>query len=195
MLKLMFIMLTAIDMVAINAALEQSSPEAAQLGLMWLFYYSALVGWLIGLKAWKDCKGQDGAGVVLLRLATASSLVFAGVSAALHYSGKNPQEWLSLFLFMAVYLFRLAPLASASIVLTPFLFLSAPRPGMFLGMLVCQLCAWVGGYLALGNEPGWMEAFLMFGMWAPNWGFGLMVGGLLLKPILPRSDSGPASSQ
>lgn len=25
----------------------------------------------------------------------------------------------------------------------------------------------------------------MFGMWAPNWGFGLMVGGLLLKPIFP----------
>ena len=195
MLKLLFAILTVIDMVAINAAIEQPSPEAAQLGLMWLLYYSALVGWLIGFRAWKDCKGQDGPSPALLRLCAANSLIFAGVSAALHFSGKNPQEWLSLYLFMAVYLFRLAPLSAASIVISPFLFLSNPRLKALLALLVCQVCAWWGGYLALGQDPAWKESFLLFGMWAPNWGFGLMAGGLLLKPMLPRSDRPEVSSQ
>ena len=195
MLKLMFVLLTAIDILAINAFLEQTSPEATQLGLMWLFYYSSLIGWLIGAKAWQECKINAGSSLTLIRLCTANSMVFAAVAAALNYSGKDPQEWLGLYLYMGVYLFRLGPLAAASIVLTPFLCLSARRPGAILAVVICQACAWWGAHLTLGQDPTWKESFLMFGLWIPNWGFGLMTGGLLLKPILSRPESQPASSQ
>jgi len=191
MLKLMFVFLTAIDLFAISTILEQSSPEAANLALMWLLYYSSLVGWVIGGRAWQECSSTANGSLTMIRLCTANSLVFAAVAAALQFGGRNPEEWMSLSIFMAVYLFRLAPLAAASVVLTPFLCLSARRPGAVLAVLICQACAWWGAHLALGQDPTWKESFLLFGLWLPNWGFGFMAGGLLLKPLLGRESQSP----
>ncbi len=190
MLKVMFLFLTLVDWYAINAAIDHPLSDAGQFGKLWLVYYSALVGCLIGVFAWKEFQGKDSAVPAIIRLVTANSLIFAALAATLEYSGKNPHDWPKLHLFLSVYLFRLAPLASAAVVLTPFLLLTGPRFSLVVCVALCQLCSWLGAYLTLGGEgQPWKEVFLMWGLWAPNWGFGLMAGGLLLRSLQPKPES------
>ncbi len=180
----MFLLLTAVDLLAINALLSGSSDATRQLGLMWLLFYSSVAGWAIGLRAWKECQGNCAGTQTMLRLLACSALVYAACTAALQFGGQDPQSWLAVYLFLSVYVLRLTPPAAATVVLTPFLWISQPRLKTLALLLICQVCCWYGGYRLTEGQPDWQHAFLYVGMWAPNWGFGLMVGGLMLKPLL-----------
>ena len=185
----MFVLFTLADLLAINVALDQSKPEMAHFALMWLLLYSSVAGWALGMRAWKECQGGVPGPQALLRLLTCSSLFFAGCAAALEFAGKNPGDWLGVYLFLVVYLLRLTPPAAATILMSPFLWAGRPEVKTLVLVLVCQLCCWYGGWLVFGGQEGWREAFLYVSLWAPNWGYALMIGGIILKPLLPREKS------
>ncbi|MBN9417780.1 MAG: hypothetical protein J0I12_20190 [Candidatus Eremiobacteraeota bacterium] len=186
MLRNMFLLFTAVDVLAISTVLDQGKPELHQLAIMWLVVYSSVAAWALGMRAWKECQGSCPGPQALLRILTCSSLYLGGCAAALQFGGKNPQEWLGIYLFLVVYLIRLMPAAAATVVVSPFLWISRPRVATLPLVLICQLGCWYGGWTFLGGESGWQEAFLYIGMWAPGWGYALMIGGVILKPLLPR---------
>jgi len=188
MLRNMFLLFTAVDLLAIHAALDQRHPETAQFALMWLLLYSSVAAWALGVRAWKECQGDCPGPQALLRLLTCSSLVFAGCAAALQFAGKNPGEWLAVYLFLLVYLIRLLPPAAATVLMSPFLWISQPRLKTAILVVIAQACCWYGGHMFFGGQEGWCEAFLYLGLWAPNWGYALMIGGIMLKPILNRTN-------
>jgi len=192
MLRNMFVLFTIIDVLAINAALDQSNPQLAQLGFMWLVLYSAVPAWAIGMRAWKECQGNCGGPQTLLRMLACSSIVYAACAATVDFAGKNPEEWLSIFLFIVVYLLRLTPAAAATVLMSPFLWISQPKLKTLVLVLICQVCCWYGGRTLLGQEADWHLIFLYYGLWAPNWGFALMIGGVMLKPLL--KGEAPASN-
>lgn len=183
----MFLLFTALDLLAINEILTQRSEEIVQFALMWLLFYSAVAAWVLAGRAWIECRGQCSAAQALLRLLTCSSIFYAGCAAAFRFSS-NPESWAGIWLFLMVYLIRLTPPAAATILASPFLWLSQPRVSTLGLLLICQACCWFGGYSMTDGQEGWREAFLQFGMWAPNWSFALVIGGLMLKPLL-REDS------
>lgn len=180
----MFVLFTLIDLLAINAVLDQRNPETAQFALMWLLLYSAVAGWALGARAWKECQGKVPGPQALLRLLTCSSIFFAACSAALQFAGKNPEDWLGIYLFLVVYVLRLTPAAAATILMTPFLWVSQPKLKTLVTVIICQACCWYGGELVFRGQDRWYEGFLYTSLWAPNWGYALMIGGVMLKPLL-----------
>lgn len=193
MLRNMFLLFTAVDLLAINAILDGRSEEIAQMALMWLLLYSSVAGWAMGARAWKECQGHCPGPQAMLRILTCSSIFYAACAAALQFGSQNPETWVGVYLFLLVYFLRLTPPAAATILVTPFLWISQPRSKTVLLVLICQVCCWYGGYRLTGGQAGWRDVFLQFGLWAPNWGFALMVGGMMLKPLLkhepPKSTS------
>lgn len=186
MLRNMFLLFTAVDVLAISLALDQSKPELAHLALMWLLLYSAAAASALGARAWKECQGDCPGPQLLLRILTCSSLFFAGCAAAIEFAGKNPEEWMGIFLFLVVYLIRLLPAAAATILVSPFLWVSRPDLRTLPLLLICQACCWYGGRVFFGGQPGWQEPFLYTSIWVPSWSYALMIGGVMLKPMLPR---------
>lgn len=184
MLRNMFVLFTLIDFLAVNAALDSGNPQAAQLGLMWLLLYSAVPGWALGMRAWKECQGNCPGPQTLLRMLTCSSIVYGACAAALQFATKNPEEWLSIYLFVVVYLLRLTPPAAATVLMSPFLWISQPKIKTLVAVLICQACCWYGAWSIFGKEGDWHLIFLYYGLWIPNWGFALMIGGVMLKPLL-----------
>lgn len=182
----MFLLFTAIDLLAIQTVLDQRSPELAQFAVLWLILYSSVAAWALGIRAWKECQGDCPGPQALLRLLTCSSLFFAGCAAAVQFAGKNPEEWVGIYLFLIVYLIRLVPAAAATVLITPFLWISRPQAKTTIPVVICQACCWYGGYQFFGGQEGWREAFLYIALWAPAWGYALMIGGVILKPILNR---------
>lgn len=179
----MFLLFTALDLLAINEILSQRSEEMVQFATMWLLFYSSVVAWVVGSRAWKQCRDDCPAAQTLLRLLTCSSLVYAGCAAAFRYGG-SPESWAGIWLFLVVYLIRLTPPAAATILVTPFLWISQPQSKTLVLVVICQISCWFGGYVLTGGQQGWQPGFLYVGLWAPSWSYALMVGGLLLKPLL-----------
>ncbi|MFN8606647.1 MAG: hypothetical protein U0931_03885 [Vulcanimicrobiota bacterium] len=184
MLRNMFLLFTGLDLLAINEILTNRNEEAVQFSIMWLLFYSAVAGWALGARAWKECQGNCPAPQALLRVLACSSLFYGACAAALQFGGRNPDSWLGVYLFLLIYLLRLTPPAAATILVTPFLWVSQPRLKTLVLVAISQACCWYGGYRVTGGQEGWRDAFLQVSLWIPNWGFALMVGGLLLKPLL-----------
>ena len=188
MLRNMFLLFTAIDVLAINAVLDSGNPETAQFALMWLLFYSSVAGWALGIRAWKECQGDCPGLQALLRILTCSSLFFGACAAIIKLGSGNPEQWVGIYLFVVVYLLRLTPAAAATVLVVPFLWVSQPQVKTVVLVAICQICCWYGGWVVFSGQEGWRESFLYLGLWAPNWGYALMVGGMLIKPLLRKED-------
>ena len=188
MLKNMFLLFTAIDVLAINAVLDSGHPETAQFALMWLLFYSSVAAWALGVRAWKECQGDCPGPQALLRILTCSSLFFGACAAIIKLSSGNPEQWVGIYLFVVVYLLRLTPAAAATVLMTPFLWVSQPKVKTIVLVAICQICCWYGGWVVCAGQEDWRQSFLILGLWAPNWGYALMVGGLLIRPLLKKED-------
>lgn len=189
----MFLLFTAVDLLAINAVVEMRSESIVRMALMWLVIYSSVAGLVLGARAWKECRGDCPRPQALLRILTCSSLFYAACTAALQFGWKNPEAGFGVYLFLIVYVMRLTPPAAATVLLSPFLWTRQPQVKLLVLVVICQVCCWYGGYRVTGGDPGWCNHFLLFSLWVHHWGFALMVGGLLLKPLLGcGSTAGPA---
>lgn len=194
MLKILFLILTAIDGLAIRTLTEGAAPETASLAINWLFYFSCLPGWFIGGVAWKACRTEEGQGLQALRMMAANALVFAALASIFHFTQPVPPNAPGIYLFLLVYLFRVLPMAAVSVLVSPFIWVGTPRKGAALfTALLCQGAAWMGAYLVLAPQPEWPTAFLTFSLWFPNWGFAAMVGGLVISPLLSERSLPPSA--
>jgi len=188
MLRNMFLLFTAIDVLAISAVLDSGNPEIAQFALMWLLFSSSVPAWALGIRGWKECQGDCSGPQALLRILTCSSLFFGACAAIIKLGSGNPEQWVGIYLIVVVYLLRLTPAAAATVLMTPFLWVSQPKVKTVVLVAICQICCWYGGWVVFSGQEGWREGFLHFGMWAPNWGYALMVGGMLIKPLLLKKE-------
>lgn len=188
MLRNMFLLFTAVDVLAINAVLDSGNPETAQFAVMWLLFYSSVAGWALGIRAWKECQGDCPGPQALLRILTCSSLFFGACAAIIKLNSGNPEQWKGIYLFVVVYLLRLTPAAAATVLMTPFLWVSQPKVKTVVLVAICQVCCWYGGWVVCAGQEDWRQGFLTLGLWAPNWGYALMVGGLLIKPLLKKEE-------
>lgn len=191
MLRNMFLLFTVMDVFAIQAVLDSANPELAQFALMWLLFYSSVAAWALGLRAWKECQGDCPGPQALLRILTCSSLFFGACAAIIKFGGSRPEQWAGIYVFILIYLIRLTPAAAATVLLTPFLWVSQPKGKTLTLVAISQICCWYGGWVVFQGQQGWREAFLHLSLWAPNWGYALMIGGLLIKPLLKKEEKIP----
>ena len=192
MLRNMFLLFTAIDFLAISALLDPGESATKELAVWWLLLYSSVAAWALGARAWKECQGDCPRPQALLRILTCSSLFFSGCAAAVQFAGKSPEGWIGVFLFLVVYLIRLLPAAAATILVSPFLWICQPKIKTVPLLLICQACCWYGGWAFFGGQPGWREVFLQAAVWIPGWSYALMVGGVMLRLVLPAEKRPPA---